>query len=97
MNTYDWKDFSYEAANRTFTAEASALAGGSRSPFGRVYPDACDEGLVIRGRGAEIAYAVTEVKRDNDNDLMYWKLTPTPESLRRVPAARGTSVVVLND
>lgn len=57
-----------------FSAEISDLPG-----FGRVYDDACDEGLTLvsaRRPGEQIVFAVTHIERDREGDLLYWDLAP---------------------
>ena len=72
--------------------------GCAFSPFHQIYTDACDLGLTVVGKtGAEVDYFIDEEKRDAEGDLQVIILKPTPESLRRTPLARGTSVHVLND
>lgn len=57
-----------------FVTEMSQIRG-----FGRVYDDACDEGLTLVSRYSdrpEIVFAVEHVERDNDGDTLYWDLKP---------------------
>ena len=71
--------FTLDRQTRTFTAEASDLGyRAGESPFGRVYPDACDEGLtVISDRsGREVVFAIDHEERDADGDLLWWVLEP---------------------
>lgn len=55
-------------------AEASSLPAS----FGRVYDDACDEGLtVVSSRtGRQVVFVVDATVRDNDGDITEWVLTP---------------------
>jgi hypothetical protein len=61
----------YDAATSTFIGEISSTNG-----LGRVYPDACDEGLTLVSSrtGAEIVFVVTDEQYDGEGDLTLWKL-----------------------
>lgn len=65
------RQFSYRPADRTFIGEISATNG-----FGRVYPDACDEGLtmVSHRTGTEKVFVVVNEERDREGDLTKWTL-----------------------
>lgn len=67
--------------------------------FGRVYDDACDEGLKIRSErsGVMATFVVARTECDSEGDLRYWLLLPSTETLRRQPQLRGWTVVVYND
>jgi hypothetical protein len=59
---------------RTFCAEMSDLPG-----FGRVWDDACDEGLTLissRDNSQVVVFAVDHEERDADGDLLWWDLRP---------------------
>jgi hypothetical protein len=73
---------------RTYVAEASDLG-----PFGRVWDDACDEGLTLISarRNLEIVFTV-EVTATEDNDILWWDLIPAD---RKHPVTFG--VRVFND
>ncbi len=90
--------FHYYAAEKEFVVEASNL-GRNQPQFHQVYPDSCDEGLTLVSAktGKEVDYAVNHTEKDREGDIAYWELTPTRESLRKVPQARGTTVTILND
>lgn len=77
--------FTYSAAERLLVAEASDLP-----PFGRVYDDACDEGLTLISHrtGAEVVYGVEHIERDADNDLLYWELRPASRRDAGLPTVR---------
>jgi len=82
--------FTYLADERMFVAEASDLPG-----FGRVYNDACDEGLTLVSHrtGCEIVCAVEHIERDREGDLLYWDLRPA--SSRNAPFS--FTVRIFND
>jgi len=97
MNTYSSKQFHYDPEDMMFSVEASELA---RYPFARIYPDACDEGFVIRSAktGKEVTYYIDHVEKDKkENEIKFWLLRPIEASIKKVPTARGTKVIVFND
>lgn len=57
--------------SRTFVGEISSTNG-----FGRVYADACDEGLTLVSAttGREVVFAVTRTIRDAEGDVVEWVL-----------------------
>lgn len=67
--------FTFVASQSLFVSEASDLP-----PLGRVYDDACDEGLTLVSAktGREIVFAVNHVERDREGDVLYWDLKPVP-------------------
>lgn len=79
------RQFDYDRATRTFTAEVSETRG-----FGRVWLDSADEGLTIVGAtGAEVVFVITSEDRDADGDVTRWTLTAIDGS--------GFRAVVFND
>ena len=74
--------FTWIADSREFVAELSDLGGS----FGRVYDDACDEGLTLvssRHPGKPgIVFVINHEQRDADNDVLYWDLVPASLALR---------------
>jgi hypothetical protein len=89
----------YSKESKRFSCEASNLNGNCGSLFHRIYPDACDAGLtIISARtGIPVDYYVDEYKLDSDGEIWGWDLKPTPESIRKVPSASGTSLLIFND
>jgi hypothetical protein len=70
-----------------FVAEASSLP-----PLGRVYDDACDEGLTLlseRYPGDEVVFVVTS-SQEREGDILYWDLSAVNRST-------GFSVRIYND
>lgn len=65
------RQLTYNAATSTFIGEISDTHG-----FGRVYADACDEGLTLVSSrtGAELVFVVVDEQRDAEGDLQLWKL-----------------------
>lgn len=62
----------YDPAGRRFTGEISSTSG-----FGRVWDDACDQGLTIVGTtGYELVMVVGAERRDAEGDITAWDLEP---------------------
>ena len=75
----------WNAEQLRFEGEMSDIGG-----FGRVYRDACDEGLTLISRhdGREVVFYVDLTERDSDNDVLYWDLLPVlPGDGGRIPFA----------
>ena len=89
----------YSKESKRFSCDASNLCDIGTSLFHRIYPDACDLGLtIISARtGVPVDYYVDEYKQDSDGDIWGWELKPTPESIRKVPSAYQTSLLIFND
>lgn len=65
--------FSYAAGTATLSAEISSTNG-----LGRVYDDACDDGLTVVGTsGKEVVFVVWDVTRDAEGDILHWNLRST--------------------
>lgn len=89
--------FTYDPSTRTFFAEMSDLGPGV---FDRAYSDACDLGftLVSLRTGRVVDYVISKECLDHaDGGVVAWELTPTTDSLRRVPGASNTTVRIFND
>jgi hypothetical protein len=67
----------YDAQRRLFVADISDTHG-----FGRVYDDACDEGLTLVSHltGKEVVFAVWNEARDGEGGVQYWLLRATDGS-----------------
>ena len=67
------RQLTYDAAKNEFVGDISDTHG-----FGRVYDDACDEGLTLVSArtGREVVFVVTRTVRDNDGDVSFWLLAP---------------------
>lgn len=91
------KQFTYSAKSRCFIAELSDFNG--KELFHRVWPDSCDEGItmVSEGTGREATFVIDEEKYDKEGDLLWYKLIPTKETLRKVPEVSDTSIKIFND
>lgn len=93
------KKFSYDSDTNSFTAWASELDVGMTKPmFGRIFPDACDEGLYIVSAitGDEAGFAVYRASRNIDDDITSWLLTPTDETKRKFPLLKNATVTIFN-
>lgn len=82
--------FSYHGS--VFTCEISDLGPGFQ--FGRVYDDACDEGLTLVSHrtGREVVYVVNH-QQYKEGELVAWELIPAKPSDR----PRCGSIVIYND
>jgi hypothetical protein len=67
------------------------------SVFHQIYTDAADEGITVIGKSQEVDYVLIKVNRDEDGDLKFYELAPTLASIRKVPSAARTKVVIFND
>lgn len=94
--------FSYDNGDCVFVAEASTLGftaarGGGEAMLRRIYDDACDVGIAIRGRNDVVWFYLESEDRDREGDVAGWRFKPIAEHVRRYPAIAGTSVLVIND
>lgn len=88
------KEFTWVADECLLVTEMSDLQARGIE-FGRVFDDACDEGLTVRSQrtGIEVIFAVNHVEK-NDGDLLYWDLIPWGMS---GPLDLGIKIRVFND
>ena len=91
--------FTYSPNEKQFSAESSDFCRGNRGLFHRIYEDACDEGitLISSKTGTEVDYYIDEEIENGEGELLSWLLKPTQQSIRKSPAATGTSVLIFND
>jgi len=68
--------FSYNAGNGKFVAEISDF--GPDFQFGRVYDDACDEGLTLVSARTQrdLVFVIERREVDDEGDLIAWHLVP---------------------
>lgn len=88
--------FTWHAPTRTFCAEASDfndLCGAVK----RIYSDACDVGLAIRGRDGRVATFYLSEEHTREGDITHWTFLPTAEALRIAPRLTGVKVEIFND
>ena len=88
--------FDVSKESKSMIAEISELGG---NVFGQIYADACDEGVHLfnNNTGRTTSWVVSGINRNNDNDLLYWKLVPTKTSLDRFPELKGWTLTIFND
>ena len=69
-----------------------------RTPFKQIFPDSCDEGMVLVSHvtGEETVWYCDEYHY-NDSELEYVTLKPTPETLRKNIQLNGWVVIICND
>lgn len=99
MKKFRSSAFSYQANTKTFITEASDLGRVGEDLFERIYPDACDEGLVIISdkTNTEMVFFLADTETDPEGDTTAWHLRLTPECVRRRPDLADMRVVIFND
>lgn len=72
------RQFHWERQTHEFVGEISSTHG-----LGRVYNDACDEGLTLVSEwtGREMVFAVDHTERDAEGDVRWWLLKPVDRSI----------------
>lgn len=72
-NPISTRQLTFLATERRYVGEISSTHG-----FGRVYPDACDEGLTLVSAttGREVVFVVERTERDGEGDVRAWHLVP---------------------
>lgn len=80
----------WDPDRREYSGEISSTHG-----FGRVYADACDEGLTLVSNktGRSVVFAVQHVERDAEGDTLYWVLIPASREDRGL----DVTVILFND
>jgi hypothetical protein len=65
--------FAWNADTRTYAIDMSDIGG-----FGRVFDDACDEGLTLIERHGlrEVVCIASAPVKDKEGDIQYWELKP---------------------
>jgi hypothetical protein len=89
--------FTHNPKAKTLVAELSDIQVKGFQPL---YDDAADVGFAIRNpkTGNVTRWAVSNEIRDNvENELLGFKLVPTPESVRAQPVMQGYTMTLLND
>lgn len=73
--------FSYDAKTKVFSAEISDF--GQRTPFSRLYIDACDEGIWLTSHrtGKTIRFYIAVVEHDRNEDIQSWGLLPVKQDV----------------
>jgi hypothetical protein len=90
------RQFHYNKSRKTFTAEMSELGD---QPFIRVYNDACDQGLLLESQnsGQVATFYLYRTHYNSDNDIEYWELKPTRESIKSLPRLKDVKMIIFND
>ncbi len=67
--------------------------------FERVYPDACDLGMVLVSHktGKATTWVIDEVRFDSDGSILEWHLIPTNDTMRFNPELIGWTLHIAND
>lgn len=80
----------WNSRDRTYAGEISSTNG-----FGRVYDDACDEGLTLIGEtGRSVVFVIDHTSRDAEGEVTGWTLRP---AVRLTPGFRGVTLILFND
>ena len=87
--------FSVSREEKSLLAEHSDL--GRVQLQQRLYDDACDVGIAIRGKGGVTVWYLHEEQCDREGDLEVTIYMPTSETLRKHPQLEGWTVHILND
>ena len=95
MTTFSTEVFTWVKEEKQFVCKASDL--GIKAGENPVRPDA-QPGLQLESSrtGVIVTYYLWSVKEE-EGDLLWWEFKPTRESVRRTPAAQGTTVRIYND
>lgn len=88
--------FSVSLEDKSLVTEHSDL-GRNVQILQRLYDDACDVGIAIRGRIGVTYWYMHEEERDNEGDLQVTIYKPCPETLHKYPLLKGWTVHILND
>ena len=99
LPTYNTRNM-FRHPDGTFSAEISEMsAGGHRQVFGQVFPDSCDEGLLLVSHhsGREVRMVVTKTVRDKDGDLTHWCLRSLAEDERKFQLPYAIELTIFND
>lgn len=97
---YDAKMFQVHKTKKLLTVEASQLTAISVDPFGRLYQDTYDRGLILSSNaGRQATFFIDKVTRslDADRNILSWTLKPTLETLHAIPELAGWQIAVFND
>ena len=81
--------FHYDPEDKVFSQEVSSLRGFKTGP---IYDDACDEGftLVSHKTGKEEVVCLSEIDRNEDNEVCGWWFEPVNTRL-------NFKVLIIND
>jgi hypothetical protein len=106
-HAFPYKCFTKNDQGKALTAYLSDLGIGANSPnyptwmAHRIYDDAADCGIAIKGMTATTWWYLVENGEFNDPDyslgVTAWRFKPIPEHVRKFPAIAGMEVVIIND
>lgn len=95
---YESNKFLHNLAEKKFISEASLLTLGGRSPlFSPFYPSNIPAFTIISSATNVTSDWLLEDEEMANGDLIKWTLSPTEETLNRIPALHGYKVIVFND
>lgn len=95
---YPAERFTFSKAGKSIVTEASDLGiRPGRPVFERLYDDAVDVGIAIRGRSGKVATFYLDESNAENEDGEVWTFRPTTETLRALPQLAGYHVTVIND
>jgi hypothetical protein len=88
--------FTYYAAEKCFTSEASDLRGNH---IQRLYGSASALGFVMQSSrtGVQVEYVLHQSHTDGENEVTFWEYRPSPRSEFATPSCIGTVVKIFND
>jgi len=83
-NPISTRQITYDPDHIMLVGEISSTNG-----FGRVFDDACDEGLTVVSHrtGKSIVYAVSHIERGDDG-IAFWDLIPADRRQKHLPKLR---------
>ena len=87
------REMHWDVGSKTFTADASTLAGGGRAvPFART-PSGLGLDVESHRTGLTVRFVVVGTARDLEGDVTSWELRPAADALR----SKGIRMVIFND
>lgn len=93
MFAYDHAKFSWSLALTRATTEASEV--GFNGCY-RLYDDAVDEGIAIRGKEGVSTFYLADTQK-YEGDIVAWIFKPTSETVRKFPRLKRWEVCIIND
>ena len=86
--------FSYSAMARSLTAEDSDL---SDMQVGRLFNDAADAGILVRGRRETIRFVWTGVDLTDEGEIISWTFRPVDHRGRPLTDLKVAFITIFND
>lgn len=87
--------FHYDTASARLSEEISTFNANYPGAIGRIYNDACDEGLTIKGKEKHITFFHYDTVRDGEGDILYWIFKPIAEEKHLV--SKDLHLILYND